>query len=952
MSKVRRRRAIAASIVIAVATTTAYAQLAITPTTAPTNGFIAASTPSKVVFSIRNTSATNLDITGFTAQMFAQALPMGCSGVTIGRLDNPGVQAVTLAPNQQQQFVATSTGVATPGQYDCTFDIGTNPAMAPAATVTTSFKVSATPSQGNVQPTVMSFGSQAAPSFEVQKLVVENLTGAATFAFATINNDFSNKFSFANGCTGHTCNFSLPQTGAQVDIKCAPATNDNNTASLDLYGSGGSGSGSNYLGTISLQCDASGNAIQVNPKPLDIMPSGFGAIGTGTAMVTSVAGGGEISGAFISSSDVTFKIQSCNAQSCSFGSGLMLPQTLTIECQGKTVQTSGTLTVYGGSGVGSDSTTITCTSVGSPGVLDVDPTTIDMGMVDVGASGTQMTVTLRNTGGSPLSGVYVTFPTVNASDWTVASTCTMASPCTLQMGETKPVTVDFHPTDRNDRSSSFSVTATGGGGGSGSGIGSGVSITDVNVTLLGTGAGGELSATPLTLDFGTIPKSQPFTRMFTVSNIGNKPFTANVSAPSAPYSVTPSASQIVSPGTPQMYTVTCQSATASASNDSTLAVTSDAYANPNATINLKCAIADTMITVMPQQFDFGEVRVGSPTQMITITVANPGSVAAHISSMSLREARIGLSLVPPTMDITLQPGQSTTAVMQLTTLGESDLDGEFLDIDVDNAMLSLPVTGKVVTPHSRVAPAALDLGTACVGSQVTGTVMLINDGTAMLKVEQPRMDMAFSAASPPGVSYPSTLPAGMSIMATVSPAMSASGELAGTLTWHDDVPSDYMVPVKLDYVSEGTAVSPAVLDFGAIDVMDNAPPQHITIENCDPIESTVTIKSITTKNSPVGAWRLDPRLGYSKKLMPHDKQGITVTFAPPARGRYEADVVVEANGKLSKIHLIGDATGQGFDDTSFYACGCSGGFAPEGGAPILIALGFIVRRRRGSSSAR
>jgi hypothetical protein len=933
--------------VIAVATTTAYAQLVITPATAPTNGFIPASTPSKVVFSIRNTSATSVDITGFAPQ----AMAPGCTGVTIGRLDNPGMQAVTLAPNQQQQYVATSTGFATPGTYDCAFDITSNPLL--GATVTTSFKVSATPSQGNVQPTVMSFGSQSAPSFEVQKLVIENLTGAATFAFASINNDFANKFSFANGCSGHSCNFSLPLTGAQVDIKCTPTTTDNNTASLDLYGSGGggSGSGSNYLGTISLQCDAYGNAIQVNPKPLAIMPSGFGQIGTGTAMVTSVVGSGTLTGAFISSSDVTFKIQSCNAQSCNFGSGMMLPQTLTIECQGKTTQTSGTLTVYG-SDVGSDSTTITCTSTGSPGVLDVSPTTIDMGMVDVGASGSQMTVTLRNTGGSPLSGVYVTFPTVNASDWTVTSACSIASPCTLQMGETKPVLVDFHPTARNDRSSSFSVTAPGGGSGSGSGIGSGMAINEVNVSLLGTGAGGELSAAPLMLDFGTIPKSQPFTRMFTVSNIGNKAFTADVSTPTAPYSITPSSSQIVSPGTPQSYTVTCQSATASASNDASIGVTSDAYANPNATINLKCSIADTMITVMPQQFDFGEVRIGSPTKMINVTVNNPGTVAAHISSMSLRDSRIGLSLMPPMTDITLQPGQSTTAVMQLTTLGESVLDGEFLDIDVDNEMLSLPVTGRVVTAHSRIAPAALDLGTACVGSQITGTVMLINDGTAMLKVEQPRMDMAFSAASPPGVSYPSTLPAGMSIMATVSPAMSASGELAGTLTWEDDVPSNYMVPVMLDYVSEGTAVSPAVLDFGAIRVEDNAPPQHITLENCDAIETTVSIKTITTKNSPVGAWRLDPRLGYTKQLMPHDKQGITVTFAPPARGRYEADLVVEANGKLSKIHLIGDATGQGFDDTSFYACGCSGGFAPGGGAPILIALGFIVRRRRGSSSAR
>lgn len=940
MRKAPPRRAWAAAFVFAVVTTTAYAQLVVTPQIAPTNGFIAPSTASKVVFSLRNTSTGTMDVVGFTPRMMLGALPTGCMGVSIGRLDNPGQQAATLGANQQQQYVATSTGFATAGQYDCTFDIMTNPAVVPGFEVTTTFHVSTTPSQGNVQPTVMSFGSQFAPAFEIQKLLVENFTGSATFADATITGDTANKFQFSGGCTGHSCMFGLGSSGAQVDIKCQASATDSATAMLDMYGSD-----SSYLGSMTLVCDAIGNSISVTPKPLEIMPSGM-TIGYGSAMVS---GTGNLSSASITSTDVSFKISDCNSTSCSFGSGLTLPHTLTIECQGQAIQTTGTLLVYD-SGSGSDSTSVTCTASGSPGVLDVDPTSVNMGIVDVAMTTPSTTVTLRNTGGSLLTGVYVIFPTTNTADWTVQSGCTMASPCSIPQGSGVGVDVAFHPTARNDRSSSFSVV--GGGGGSGSGS----ATFPVLVTLTGSGAAGELSAAPTLLDFGTIPRSQPFTRTLTISNIGNKPLTANVPNPPAPYSITPTSSQIVSPGIPQDYVVTCQSATASAANNQTLMITSDAHTNPNATIDLKCAIADTMVQVMPQQLDFGEVRVGTPTQMITVTVTNPSSSAipAHITSMGLREPRTGLTLVPPSTNVTLEPGANTTTVLQLTTSEESDLDGEFFDITVDGTMLSLPVTGKVVTPRSRVAPANLDLGTACVGSEISGGVMLVNDGTATLTAEQPQMDAVFSAASPPGVSYPSTLPPGMQLMATLTPAMSATGELTGTLTWDDDVPSHYQVPVTLDYIDEGTAISPAILDFGTvnIDLEQETPAKHITLENCDPVPSIVSLKSITTKNSPVGAWRIEPRLGYSKMLMPRDKQGVTVRFAPPARGRYEADLQIEANGAVKKIHLIGDATGRDFDNTSFYACACSGGLTPTSGAPILFALIFIARRRRGSSSAR
>ena len=52
------------------------------------------------------------------------------------------------------------------------------------------------------------------------------------------------------------------------------------------------------------------------------------------------------------------------------------------------------------------------------------------------------------------------------------------------------------------------------------------------------------------------------------------------------------------------------------------------------------------------------------------------------------------------------------------------------------------------------------------------------------------------------------------------------------------------------------------------------------------------------------------------------------------------------------VHLVGDATGRDWDNTSFYACACNGPGAPSRGWPIVLAIVVVIFRRRGSSSAR
>jgi hypothetical protein len=612
-----------------------------------------------------------------------------------------------------------------------------------------------------------------------------------------------------------------------------------------------------------------------------------------------------------------------------------------------------TLTVTHSLG-GSASATVYCTPNNTPGALFVDTTTIDFGEVAVGSMGSgKQPLHIENVGGSTLSGIAITFPGTNGQHY-YADECTTSSTCTLNASggsnSSKDVTIWFKPLVHGSLDSSLHVAASGSGSG-----------TDVMTNA--TGLGGVMVVTapssatlpdPYHLDLGTIPIGQIAPGTISVRNDGNALFTATITGTAAPYTLTPSSDAVAETVT-RNFAVTCSSPAPSANNDQDWTLTSDAYLGSPQTISVSCAIANTMITVNPLAFDFGEVRFGSPAQEMTVTIANPtaNASAALIESMQLHEARTGLSLVPPTTtNFSLGVGSSTTAVLRLETAQDSDLTGEFLDIDVDDANLQLPVRGKVVTPHSRVVPDLLDLGTACTGTQVSGTVMLINDGTATLGVEPPQMSESFLAATP-GALFPLALPPSMSVTAEVSPTVSANGALDGMLTWRDDVPSLYEVPVILEYISSGTALSPRALDFGVVAVGMPPTSQRVNLENCDPEPSKITVKSLRGIRGPIGAWQLEPKVGYEKQLGAHETQAVSVAFKPPGRGRYEAELQIITRAGSQTVLLVGEATGRDFDETSFYTCACSAPGAPWGGWPLPAALvAIIARRRRGSSSSR
>jgi uncharacterized protein (TIGR03382 family) len=589
-------------------------------------------------------------------------------------------------------------------------------------------------------------------------------------------------------------------------------------------------------------------------------------------------------------------------------------------------------------GVGMDAGMDAGSGSGSGGTpqLGIDKSMIPFGNVAVHGSGSDsLTIYNVNNSTSSLDNIVVSVGGTNPTEFNVATGCTLATPCSIPMFGT-PITipVTFLPTVHGLEDATITVTSNGG---------------SASVSLFGTGYGAVMALGSGAINFGTVGLSQTVSRTVTVENHGNFPqMPFSVVTPAPPYGVS-TGSGNVDPGTPVPVSVTCGSNTPSTDNNpQTILFNSTdppTYLGAMQTLSVTCTIADTQLQVLTPPFDFHEVRVGTtPSPTIDVTLLDPGTAAAgaDVTEVSLARSKPGLS-ISSWSDTTLAPGDSRVVTMTLDASAETDLGSdEQLVVKVDGKTLQFPVTGKVVTPKSRIAPAQLDLGTACVGTQVAGNVMLVNEGTATLTVFPPSTDSAFTAMTPTTIPAAGVqLPSGMSSVATVSPSAGATGTVSGMLEWKDDVPSDYKVPVTLDYVANGTAVSPAALDFGSVEVGSASESQMITAQNCELDPKPFKIKALRGKDGagPIGAWKISPLVGFSTKLGAHDIQVITAHFDPPGRGHYE-------------IHLRADATGRDFDRTSVYACSCAGG-GVSGGWPIVLALfGVRFRRRRGASSPR
>jgi hypothetical protein len=922
------RRAIAIAVVCIVAASTAYAQLAITSNPDMTDP-LPPNAQSWMLVSLRNMGASPVTINSITKQ--GSCAPFMTTFTSLSGTTD------TLAPNQEAQYVATtdagsSTGcsffVDTGGTANTTFMANVMVAMAPMI-----------PVPATIQPLVTNFGTLSTSGFEDQYIYVENYTGMTLSNYTVSIATTSTAFSFqSDGCNGSdSC---APSTAIlsggfhPMVVRCAPKGSGPQMATISVSDTTGM-IGSDKM--VMCNGGAVTSMITVAPKPsLDIPSTGSPMSAmvnfTGTS---DTMGSAAITGA--NASSFSFTTTGCSANSCSFAPPQALPAQLDVSCS--TANVSATLTVYGTNGASDhDSTQLNCVQNGPH--IQLSTTTISAPMIAVNQqTAASPTLVITNTGNATLT-ASASLGGTNPGDWIASGSCA-ASTCTIFPGYTSMIDMTFAPVAFGDRSAQLVITSND------------TPDSPAYVALNGSATGGVLAITSpasLAVPFGTIPKNQLAQQPVTVADQGNATIDVTIAAGS-PFSADATGFSLAG-GASQTFQAQCQSATPGTFDAYMTVSAANAYSGSPAMLHVTCEVADTDVQVMPTSFAYGEVRVGTPAVTKDVTISNPTSQTVHVTRIALVSAPSELALSGGfTSDHPLAAGDQLTASLTLTPSAEVDLSGATLAIDVDGVTLSFPITGKVVTPHSSIVPPQLDLGTACLGTSVLGLVMLVDDGTATLTVQEPVMDMSFATVLQSPTTYPSQLAPGDQAIVGIRPMTTTTpGMMHGTLTWSDDVPSDYSVGVDLEYVASGTALSPRAIAYGDVEV-DTVPPQReIVLQNCDPDPVTMSIASVTATQGAASAWSVSPPVGFTKVLAAHERLTIDVQFAPHARGSYVAALQVSANGNTLTVPLTGNGTSGSLQHTDFYACTCSGAGSPASGLWIVAALALITcRRRRGSS---
>ncbi len=687
------------------------------------------------------------------------------------------------------------------------------------------------------------------------------------------------------------------------------------------------------------------DTISISPNEIDLVgPTGslqstsFTISGTGAATnVVSIRFIGDTTGAFTS-------VPACtsNGLPCAVAPPNMLPQPGMVSCNPAAAAKSATIEVTSNTGV-TGTALVTCSTPATNPSFTIPNTVGPLSAAVGGMASDALRVT--NNGDQPLMiTVALDAQDADSSEWTVAD-CLAGSPCPLPVGTFVDIPVELHPSRHGSLDTNITVTGPPAG--------------SQTATLVGTGIGGFLRVDqPATFehDFGTIAKGQTVTFPVQMTNIGNDDITVTPVAPGAPFGVsTTSAIDVPGNAGTAMFDITCSSPTALAATMNTidLELSANTYDRNTDSISVRCAVADTTVQVT-NPLDFGELRVGDPAGTLDVEITNPadGGAAVTITRIELIGAPTALTTDPFMPPMMIADGAQLATQLHLATDADVTLDDVRLQIDVvegSAVTLDLPVTGKVGTPAAVVLPLELALGEVCAGTPVASEVTMTNTGTARLTMQAPTMtSTSFAPLFTSPQTYPAPLLPSDKAMVGVMAASSAAGELAGTLEWSVDVPEGkFEIPISLVLLAEGTAVSPARLAFGTANIEE--PPlaqQTITVENCGPLPAMLRYDRVNARTGAAAAWKLDPP-SQARTLLAGEQTRIRVGFEPRDNGPHAAVLPIDVDGAVRLVDLTGEAIGgRDVEETSFYACGCSGSRAPAAGWPICFVLLIVLRRRR------
>jgi len=594
---------------------------------------------------------------------------------------------------------------------------------------------------------------------------------------------------------------------------------------------------------------------------------------------------------------------------------------------------------------------LTCsgTSASTP-VFSLTGSPADAGSIGVTAGASPATVKIRNAGGQTLTIESVSIVNGAAIDWSYNATgpCTgqIPNPAFCDLTPNQEVTLDlaFDPSTFGSRNATLLIDYFD------------TADRSTTVSLLGRGLAGtmELVGTTMAIDFGVVPIGVASPVSFDLANHGNLSLTdVQLSAMpvGAPFSLSPASPVTLVPNVDKTITATC-TPTAAGVFTTTLQVTSaTAFISAPIMIAATCEGTTMSLYSNPTTISRGEIRTGTspPSTMLTILRVTP----LQITSIELETANPNLTLVAT-------PGQTPLAVeLRITPTMNGSLANAILVTAMNMNTLRIPISGAVVTA-AYTAPPLTSLGTFCVSQPTTPSLLALEStGTASIRLTPPRMALdpssPFDLAPITPTMYPATLIAGADAVLEVSPKRQAlPGTQQDDVIWTTDVAEMLTARTTLSatFVDDGGAIAPSGLHFGQVTVHVSTPnAQSVTLQNCD---TTPIVLGDPVMPAP---FTIDSGT-FPLTLQPNESTTIAVGFHPVRVGMFGGTMEIPSEQLVAplEVKLIGEGVttgdggdggpdGNGFDQRSFYGCGCTTQH-PTGGLAIALCLLVVLRPRR------
>jgi len=514
--------------------------------------------------------------------------------------------------------------------------------------------------------------------------------------------------------------------------------------------------------------------------------------------------------------------------------------------------------------------------------FQLSPASVNFGQVAIGKQATQM-VSVSNTGNV---GINITQMKISDSHFSVTG---MTTPMALAVGQTGTCTIAVNPTAAGPLTAT--LTAQGDGGST---------PVVVNLSATAVSSQAQLTVSPATITFGTVPDGLKATTNLVLTNSGGADLTISLlTLTGSDFSISGiTTPKTISAGQSAQAAVSF-SPTAAGSATGILSITSNDPTNPTIGVALSGSgnTARTgQLTANTASLSFGTVATGTSAEK-QIILTNTGNAAVKISSVTSAGAGLTTSGVPtPT---TINPSQNVALTVSFAPTSLGSMTGSITIVsDAANSPAKISVSGSGAQAGLTASPSSFNFGSVVDGQTKSEPITVTNTGTAALTIAQ--LSVTGNGYSVSGLATPATIAPGGTATFSVLFAPTTAGSLTGTVNIVSNAPNS---PNVLSFSGTGTAATvtlssnPSSVSFTNVNAGSSSS-KNVTITNSGNTSVTISQVAVNAKDFKVSGMTTPVILSAGQSA------AMSVSFSPTASENITGNIQVSSSQGASAVIAV------------------------------------------------